>query len=369
MKRKEDEKKRRSRRASVMRTSTPRDGLCSMAMKVAILAVFSLTLTALRQQGAPAGAAERLADKQWRAVAPGKVEPASGEIRIMSTVTGRVADVLVNANDQVFTGELLIRLDEADARARLAKAQAQFAMQKRARNDEAVSGKAAQRRKAEDAVADSESAVFDAQNALDLAAATRRRDGAAQPGIDQARAKLARLQDQLKNQQIELRRVEAQAGMPLLMHVEGQFNVARAELSAAYAGVENTRIRAPSLGKVLQVNAKAGEIAGPTSTQPLVLFGDVSKLRVRAEVDEDDFADISVGESVVVRAAAFPDREFSGKVSFIAPIVERPRIRTGKTEDARVVETFAELSDAGPLPVGMKVDVYFMPKAQSEPTH
>ena len=334
-------------------------------IKLAILAIFSSTLVAATHGAGRLNAAEGLGEKQWRTVAPGRIEPAAGEIKLMSATVGRVADILVSTNDQVFAGELLIRLDEADARARLTTARAQFAMQKRARNDEAVSGKAAQRRKAEDAVADAENAVFEAQSAVDLIAAARHRGAA----MDDARTKLARMQDQLTAKQMELRKLETQSGVPLPTQGEGQFNVARAELSGAQAAFEKTRIRAPIDGRVLKLNAKPGEMVGPSSAQPLLLFGDVSRLQIRAEVDEADFSEIRLGDGVVVRATAFPDREFSGNVSFVSPMVGSPRINTGKAEDTKVVEVFAELPDPGPLAVGMKLDVYFMAEGQRGPTH
>ena len=248
-------------------------------------------------------------------------------------------------NDQVFAGELLIRLDEADARARLAKAQVQFAMQKRVRNDEGASGKAAQRRKAEDAVVDAENAVFDAQSTLDAAAGAKRRGGGSQAAVDDARAKFSKARDQLKEQQTELRRLEAQSGMPLPTQAEGQLSLARVELSAAHAALENMRIRAPSAGTVLQVNANVGEVPSPSSVQPLLLFGDISRPRVRAEL------------------------EFSGKVTFIAPIFGQPRMNTRRSQDVKVVEVFAELTDPGPLAVGMKVDVYFTGEGQRNALH
>jgi HlyD family secretion protein len=352
----------------MMRRQKKNGRLCSAGMKLAMVTIFSFTVIAAALQPARDIAAET-GGRQWRAVAPGHVEPASGDVSLMSAATGRVAEVLVSASDRVFAGELLIRLDAADARARLAKAQAQFAMQKRARNDEAVSGKAAQRRKAEDAAADAENAVFEAQAALDVAVAAKHRGGGSQRTVDDARAKLARLQDQLKEQQTELRRVEAQSGMPLPTQSEGQLNMARAELSGAQAALEKTHIRAPTDGTVLQVNARSGEMAGPTSTQPLLRFGNISKLRVRAEVDEADFAEIYLDAPVVVRATALPERELGGKLSFIAPILGRPRISAGKAENANVVEVFVELADPGPLVPGMKVDVYFMAQSQPQPTH
>ncbi len=152
--------------------------------------------------------------------------------------------------------------------------------------------------------------------------------------------------------------------MPLPTQVEGQLNIARAELLVAEAAVEKMTVRAPIAGSVLQVNAKTGELASPSTPQPLILLGDVSALRVRAELDERDLGEIKVGQSVLVRAAAFRGRDFVGKVSFIAPMVEPGRINARgqrNLTDVDVVEVLVDLTESGPLAVGMKVDVYFRP--------
>ena len=52
----------------------------------------------------------------WQAVAPGRVEPWSGEIRIAAPVVDRIGEVLVGVNDKVFAGEPLIRLEDGEAR-------------------------------------------------------------------------------------------------------------------------------------------------------------------------------------------------------------------------------------------------------------
>ena len=126
--------------------------------------------------------------------------------------------------------------------------------------------------------------------------------------------------------------------------------------------LEKTRIRAPIVGTVLQVNAKVGEIATPSPDQPLVVMADVSSLRVRAELDERDISQVRVGQPAVVRANAFSGREFEGKVASIAQIVG-PSGNTSrgprKLTDIDVVEVLVDLPDPGPLKVGMQVDVYF----------
>jgi HlyD family secretion protein len=314
-----------------------------------------------------AARAEAVEEKRWQAVAPGRVESWSGEIKITAPVAGLIGEVLVKPNDKVFAGEPLLRLRDNEIQARLAGAEAQVAARKRARNEQNPTARAADRRKAEDAVADGEKAVATARAALDKAAADKRAGGGSDAELEAARAALSSAQDRLRQRKAELRRIEAD---PLPTLTEGQLNVARAELLVIEAAIEKMTIRAPIAGSVLQVNAKVGELAAPSATQPLVLLGDVSALRVRAELDERDLGEVRIGQSVLVRAAAFGTRDFAGKVSFIAPIVEAGRISARgqrSSTDVDVVEVLVDLTEPGPLAVGMKVDVYFRQDGQQRP--
>ena len=93
--------------------------------------------------------------------------------------------------------------------------------------------------------------------------------------------------------------------------------------------------------------------------------GDLSRLRVRAELDEHDVGKIAIGGAVVIRAYAFRNREFAGKVATIAPTVRPGRIsspESGHLTDFSVNEVLIDLEDPGPLLVGMKVDAYFRPQ-------
>jgi HlyD family secretion protein len=356
------------------------------AARGAAAVIFALVALAARTgaQDAPHAARPEAADdKRWQTVAPGRVEPASGEIKIAAPVMGVIAQVLVKVNDKVFAGEPLIRLTDNEAQARLAAAEAQVAFRLRARNEETASvrstarrtteaavadtDKAAARRRAEDGVADADKAVTAAQAALDKALVDRRAGRASDADREAARTALSRAQDRLQQQKAELRRIEADPSTPLPNFAEGQVNVARAESAAAAAAIAKLTIRAPIAGTVLQVNAKPGELAAPSNAQPLLVIGDVSALRVRAELDERDFGQIKIGQPVLVRAAAFRGREFAGKVAFIAPLVEHGRINARgqrNVTDVDVVEVLIDLAQADPLAVGMKVDVYFQPEGR-----
>lgn len=315
------------------------------------------------QGTAPSGSAS---DNRWLAVAPGRVEPESGLIRVSGPVAGVIDSVLVKANETIFAGQPLIRLRDQEARAQLASAAAQVAMRKRIRNKESAASGAAARRKAEDAVADAEAAVWEVQSLVDKAVAGRRAGRSANADVGAARSGLKRAQEYLALQTDELRRVAADAPLPTV--AEGQLNVARSELSASRAALEKLTIRAPIDGSVLQVNARPGELISPSTATPLILLGDISALRVRAEVDERDIEKIKPGQPVLVRPAALRDREVVGRVSFIAPLVEAGRysaLGQRNMTDVDVVEVLIELNEPGPLVVGMKVDVYFRQDAAS----
>jgi len=334
---------------------------------IIVAGVFMAVLTMMRIQPATqsttAGSSN---DKRWQAVAPGRVEARSGQIKVATTVVGLVDQVLVKANDTVFAGEPLIRLSDDEPRARLAAAEAQVAVRKRAQDGQRATGTAADRRKAKDAVADAEQAVYDARAAVDRAAADWRANIESDARLAAVRSALARAKAELTKRQEELGKLEANS--PLLTTLEGQLSIARADYTVARAALDKMTIRAPIAGTVLQVNIRAGELVMPSALQPLLLLANLSALRVRAELDERDLGSIKLGQAVSVRAAAFPGREFEGRVSSIAPLVEAGHLDARGTRnqtDVDVVAVIVELTRPGPLTVGMKADVYFHPDKPS----
>ena len=308
-------------------------------------------------RGMTAGAPE---DKRWQAVAPGHVEPCSGQIKVATEGIGLVDKVMVKPNDTVFAGEPLIHLADGEFKARLAAAEVQVAVRKRARDERAATGQAYTRRKAQDAVADAERSVYDARSAVDRIAADLRTSGGPDAGLTAARSALARAQSELTKHQQELRTIEDDS--PLLTALEGQLSIARAEYAVARSALDKMTVRAPIDGTVLQINIRAGELASPASVQPPLLLANLSPLCVRAELDERDLGSIKLRQPVSVRTAAFPDREFEGSVSSIAPLVEPGRLEppgTRNQTDVDVVQVTIELTGSSQLTVGMKADVYF----------
>jgi HlyD family secretion protein len=126
--------------------------------------------------------------------------------------------------------------------------------------------------------------------------------------------------------------------------------------------LEKTRIRAPVAGTVLQLPAKAGEMVSPSPDQALVVLGDMSVVRLKAEVDEIDVSKIKVGGKVTVKSNAYPGKEFDGTVADLAPSLTFPQFSlrgARRPTDVEVLAVTVDLDGNPPLLPGMRADAFF----------
>ncbi|MDH4982435.1 HlyD family efflux transporter periplasmic adaptor subunit [Hyphomicrobium sp. D-2] len=298
----------------------------------------------------------------WAASATGRVEPKSGEVRVTATTPGRIVTIPVALNDSVKSGDVLLRLDDEDAMTKVTAATAEEQVRVRERDEEEAVGLQLERRKAEDAVAEAKRAVFAAQQELDAAYIEARTKNGAETAVDNARTKLADTEKKLDDELTKMSTVLNKGGMPLPTRLESALTISRTDVDAAELGVEHTRIRAPFDGTVLNVIAKEGEVAAPSPENTLVVFGDLTSMKVRAEVEERDAAKIRKGQRVVVRADAYPNQDFEGKVDSIAQSLSPPNIVSRgprRPNDVEVLEVLVDLDGNPPLLTGMRVDVFF----------
>jgi HlyD family secretion protein len=307
----------------------------------------------------------------WSASAPGRVEPKNGDIRVGTQMSGRIDAVLVRTNDVVHKGDLLLRLDDSDVIAKLAAARAEVEVRRRERDADIPVKGAADRRTAEDATADAERALTAARLDRDRQETAAFRNGGPAPDLSPARDAVTQAEQRLERERTNLARVLAQPGLPLPTRLDSSLATARAELSSAEIALEHTRIRAPSEGTVLQVLARTGETIAPSPEAPVVVIGDLSSLRIRAEVEERDIGKIRNGQAIMVRSDAFTGQEFEGSIFRVAQSLGPPRLPARgprRPTDLDVVEVLISLDGRPPLLPGMRVDVFFRPDAtvQSE---
>jgi len=154
--------------------------------------------------------------------------------------------------------------------------------------------------------------------------------------LAQAEANLDVARAQLQNAQAELRRAqelftdkmiaetEHDAAQLAEARAKAQVVTAEADLQNARDQMQDTEIRAPVRGTILQKNAELGTvISSPTRDVAggtvLLTMADLDTIQVRALVDETDIGKIATGPEATVRVQAYPNRSFHGRVVKIEP--------------------------------------------------
>lgn len=95
---------------------------------------------------------------------------------------------------------------------------------------------------------------------------------------------------------------------------------AKAQLDQANINFGDATIKATINGIVNKKYIEPGSVVAP-GTQLFDLVN-VSKLKLKVTVNENQVASLKVGSTIKVKASVYPDKEFSGKITFIAPMAD-----------------------------------------------
>lgn len=246
----------------------------------------------------------------------GKIEPVQNfEAHAPATTT--VHRLLVKEGDFVRKGQLLVALDDADARAQAARAQTQLkaalaevsAVERGGTQEEVLSLDAQMVKARTDHDA--------AQRNLDALKRLEQQGAAAAGEVRAAENALAQADAQLNLlKQKQTRRYSK----PEVARVEAQRREAQAAYDAAQDILAKSNVRAPFDGIVYSLPVKQG---GFVSSGDLVLqLADLQKVQVRAFVDEPDVGKLAPGNPIEITWDAVPGRVWQGVVNTIPSTVK-----------------------------------------------
>ena len=110
-----------------------------------------------------------------------------------------------------------------------------------------------------------------------------------------------------------------------LSEAEAQLVRARVDVENARIALDDTDVLAPIRGTIIERNVEPGQvISSPTQDVGggtlLLRMADLRRVLVRTRVDETDIGKISAGMQANVAVAAYPSREFAGRVEKIEPL-------------------------------------------------
>ena len=190
------------------------------------------------------------------------------QVKISANVAARIMNITVELGDTVKQGELLVELDKTQYEA--AHERAMSVVQ---------SGKANKRK---------------------------------------VSSELKRMRELYKNNLTSEADLEAAIAQTEI--AESQVVQAKATLKQAIDDLNKTRIQAPMNGIVTSINKEVGEIAlGSVFQEDVILvISDMSRMEVKAEVDETDVVNVSIGDTTLIEIDAIPDTTYKGIVSEIA---------------------------------------------------
>ena len=258
-------------------------------------------------------------------VATGKVEPIT-KVEVKSKANGIIEKLLVDVDQVVAPGQVLVELDKENLTARLREARANLQAAEAAR-EAAV----AQLRKNE-IEAESPDVAFARRN-HERAQQLANQKLVAQSALDEAKSAL----EQAENRQ---RAAGGQLVIARARVAEATANVgqARAAVERAEEELANATIKAPIRATVLtrdvEIGSPVSSILNLGANATLVMtLGDIERVFVRGKVDEADIGHVRLGQTARITTETFRDRVFTGRVTEISPIgAEKDNVTTFAVE-------------------------------------
>ncbi|OAI21129.1 hypothetical protein A1359_19865 [Methylomonas lenta] len=140
-----------------------------------------------------------------------------------------------------------------------------------------------------------------------------------------------------------------------------QLAVADAQLQSAKQRLAETYLTAPIDGTVLETILRVGESTFSVgSPEPALLLGDMTKLRVRAEIDENYALALKDGQKAIVFGRGLGDKEIPAHVSMVKKIMGKKTVfakTATERKDIDVIQAFIEPDAEMQVPIGLEVNV------------
>jgi len=247
----------------------------------------------------------------------GKIEPLQN-FEAHSPVSTTVRKVLVREGQHVKRGQVLLQLDDADARSQAARAQAQMKSAQASVQDVTRGGSQEELLTLQAQLVKARTDRGAAKRSLDAMRRLQQKGAAslgevkeAENNLQRTEADLNLLEEKQKERysKTEVERVEAQ----------------KSEAGAAYAAAEDvlqkSNITAPFDGVVYSLPVRQGSYV--QAGDLLLQEADLSKVLVRSYVDEPDIGRLAAGQKTEVTWDAIPGRVWKGNVVSVPSVVKK----------------------------------------------
>jgi multidrug resistance efflux pump len=163
---------------------------------------------------------------------------------------------------------------------------------------------------------------------------------AARASLAKAEADLARLRAGAWKEDIEVQRAAVEQ--------------AQSQIDSIKLMLERLIVRAPVDGQILQVNVRPGQIATLAWKEPMIVLGEVNRLHVRVDIDENDLYRFREGMPAWANIKGRSEPRFPLEYVRIEPYVIPKKSLTGDNServDTRALQVLYALPDRPPAKV------------------
>lgn len=299
----------------------------------------------------------------------GFIEPAGEIRRLLFRSDGIIESCRAEIGQRVKQGDLLMTLESGVQRAAVAVAEQELALAV-AQRDQTLSGVhpleiAAAERQVEQLRAQLRHAQRHSQRLEQL----YQRKAASLSQYDQAETEVGRLDAQVRQAEAELERLQNLIRPVDRQVCDAQVALAEARLEEARQNLENTRLKAPFDGSVLEIFKREGELASRDEGSAVMAFADESRLRVRAEVDERYVHRLSSIETALIYGRGLGPQRYAGRVVQVKRLMGKKTLFTrdaAERKDLDVLQLWIEMPDDFRPPLGLQVETDLV-LSQTEP--
>lgn len=256
---------------------------------------------------------------------------AAHTIELAAKVVGKVAWIGVDKGYHVKEGQALVRLEDDDYKAQVMQARGNL-INLQAQLDQLVNGSRPE--EIAKAKADLDNAVANEQDAkvtLDRTRPLTREGVLTKQNLDDAQAKYDSAAAQRQSLQRTYELVKLGPRKEQIDAARGMVEQAKGQLAYAQVMLDNTVIRAPVTGTILERNVEKGEfvttgfVGDKGAKGYVVSMADLNDLKVELDINQNDFAKLGPRQKGIVTTDAFPDRKYDGYIDEVSPEANRQK--------------------------------------------
>jgi HlyD family secretion protein len=252
----------------------------------------------------------------------GKIEPVNS-FEAHAPAPATVNKVLVAEGDHVKAGQLLVKLDDAEARSQAAHALAQLRSAEAALSGIKGGGTQEELLTSRADLTKAQAERDEAQRNLQAIQKLQQSGGASPAELEAAQNRLKKAEADV---QLLQAKVNGRYSLPEVARAEASAAEARAAYDAAQDLLHHSNVTAPFAGTVYQVPVKPGGYVNGGDL--LVQVANLEKVRVRAFVDEPEIGRLAKGQKVEIKWDAIPGRTWDGTLTRVPTSVTMVGTRT-----------------------------------------